>query len=539
LFLAGASGKDFPLVGSAGKAPAPGELPDPEPYLEWLRDGWLLRDKGWKDPGSRVPVAAYREFDEALLRAEQHWRGGTDAERIRTFLQKPTQRFQSEWRRLEESAAEFQPRSLAEVVARGTPPPDFGADGTLAELHQLAELDAKARGPKGEGKDKLPAERDRFLKKKVFAGKPFHLAWAVFEAACADRNPRPERALFWNDLLRAVPPRTPYAETQYLGRLAALADKAGKAKGPAGGGWSPEAVRVALLAARAEAQVAAGDAQALPWVEGSRAAAARERREGETALFGTKPDPGLAAQRLQRSLSAFESAAHRLKTVQEALYCRDDALALLPAYLPYLDHDPALGPTWVDAVEAARDLRDLLARPPGKEAPPAELFARAEQLTESLQVALGKLRKPFEPGKLEGLVRAANGGTASTWQALNALPGCSWLKADDRIRLWKASRCLSRELRQKTEALDQADDRAGQETAPLPAFDSGKAERREREQALRRADWSVPLLKLQGPADLKEVEGARARVRAAPADPAAWQALRKGLRQAWARGAPR
>jgi hypothetical protein len=538
LLLAGPAAGDFPLV-AVGAGPAAQESPAPEPYPDWLRAGWTLRDEWWGGMGPRVPIPLYRELDEALLRAERHWRGGTDQAHIQTFLDAPLQRFRRQRDDLAAEAARSAPRSLAEEVARGASPPDLAAEDILLELRKLAELDAQVRARAEKGN--LPAQRERFLKSKTFQGKPFNLAWAVFEAACAERSPRPEQVLFWNDLLlfywrevlRANPARTPYAETQYLERLADLPRKFSDSAGARD--WPAEAVRAALWVVRTEEQVAAGDPQALPWVEAWRRSAARQRREGEKVLFGSTPDPEQAGRLLAQALREYELAYRYLRTIQEAQRLRDEALALLPGYLPYLESGAGDGRAWEEAVSTAKALRDALAGPPGPDAPPpADLFNRIEGLTEALQEGLARLRKPFEPGKLAEVIRLAPEGGPSAARQVDALLSCSWLKAGDRAALWKTGRELSGRLLRKTLDLDQAEDGARKRTEAPPASDSEKAGRLEWQQALRRAEWSVTLLKLEGPADLKELEGALARTRADPANPAGWQEVRRELRRAWA-----
>jgi hypothetical protein len=542
LFLAGESAGDFHLVSVAGDRTPPSEPQEGESYPDWLRKAWALRDGWWASPRSRAPVAVYRELDAALLRAERHWRGGTDPGRAQTFFKDPAGEFRRHTE-LARSADAAEPRSLAEEAARGTPTPDLKAGETLSELRKLAQLDARARGPKGEGKEQLAGERERFLKNKAFEGKPFALAWAVFEAACDEPAPRPEQVLFWDDLLLAYrrdvlkdgPPQFPYAETRYLGRLAGLAAKAVKAGGPAPD-WPAGAVHQALRAFRARERVEAGDPPALSWVRSRAQGAERRRCAGEEALFGPAPGTGQAERLLGEARRDYELVLRELETVQEALRRRDEALALLPGYLPYLEHDPGKETAWAEAAAGAGDLRGLLAKPPEGGRPPADFFHRLESVSDGLGARLGDLRKPFERGKQGEGARPGRRDDRAAWREIDALLDCSWSSAGEREALWKAGRELGRRLRQETEAAEDREDRAGGRPAPLPAFDSDKAGRVERWLALRRAEWSVVLLKLDGRADVRELKKALAS--ADPEKPDTWQAVRRQLRGAWAGRGP-
>jgi hypothetical protein len=532
---------DFTLVGVRASSPSPA-LPSPREYPGWLLAGWKLRD-GWSSwlgnswSGSeatsfaRVPVPLFRTLDEALLRSEQHWRGGTGTDRIHTFLKPDRQRFQDRQEELQRNQTRFPPRSLAEERARGAIPPELTEDLRL-QFRELAALDARARVPDSKDKEKLSADREALLNKKVFQGKPFPLAWVVFQLAREERNPSPEQVLFWNELYAAGQPAgspgpITYAEMQALERLAGLAARfVPRREGT--GAWPAEAARYYLQVAGLKEQVAAGNPQALPWIEGLRMAAEAERRQGEQALLGNEPGTGTTP--LSEACRDYRVIQDRLRIVQKALLLRDDALALLPAYVPYLERQPGQEKDWQAAIRTTIDLRQRLSESPRPgDLPPPARFGEMERLANTLEDLLRKLGKPFTSAEVDRLIKKVAGGDSSVWQEMDARLACAWLNGPQRKKLWTASQNLSRELHGEVLA------GVAREARVPPAYDREKADSQELERGLLRARCSLALLKLASATDLNEVVGALDRAQQEPSDPAAWKALRERLRQTWRR----
>src|SRR5262249_31574825 len=127
------------------------------------------------------------------------------------------ERSEQQRKELADTASALDPRSLAEAAARGRKPPALSGE-VLQKMKDLAELDARVRGPKPEDKDKAKLAMDRAEFLKRFQG-PFDLAWTVFQVAASETNPRNETVHFWCDLLRSIKPPARFAETDFLLRV--------------------------------------------------------------------------------------------------------------------------------------------------------------------------------------------------------------------------------------------------------------------------------------------------------------------------------
>jgi hypothetical protein len=503
------------LVG--GQAPAEETALEAE-YPGWLTRGWKLRERWRAEVALSTPPRLYRELEQALLRAEDRWRGGDKVEDVRADLDTRLTRVERE-RNTGAAPDLSEPSSLAEAVARGREVPRIDVGDALRDLKNLADLHVRVSTPrpgeKPSEKDqaRLAKAREEFL--APFEGKRFQLAWTVFHAALADRNPRPEHLRYWHGLLateKEPPPR--YAEIVYLGRLGELtADKPGD--------WPALAVADALQTAAEAEQARAAGAMDSAWAGALYRQAQRRREDGEKLLFGPAAGRGKAAEPLAAALREFRGLNESLQALQQAEKARDDALDLLPGYAPYLEHEPKREATWQKALEMTLSLRDTLARPTDK-APP-EVFRRLSEEAASLRDNLNNLRQPVETdrvGRLIGQSPKGGGADAREMSGLLRLPA---LAASDRSKLYSAWRDLTGRLAE-TEPPD----------AP-PPFDRGRALREERERGLLRARASLALLRLAGAEDTVRVEAALKKAAESPADAAAWQGLRQELRKGWQR----
>ncbi len=136
--------------------------------------------------------------------------------------------------------------------------------------------------------------------------------------------------------------------------------------------------------------------------------------------------------------------AGRLRQAQATL---DEALSLLPFYLPYVEADPTQQTHWHEAAATARDLAEALIAPSWKktsqaDVPPPlqEKLHHLEQLSRQLAQSLEQLKKPFEPADLrqhEIMIRdkGADGMTLVRLEALLRVPASN-LTADRRAGLW-------------------------------------------------------------------------------------------------------
>jgi hypothetical protein len=500
---------DFALTEAVPEAPPADAAPPEGGYPEWLTAGWKLRDAWWEDESYRLAPEVFLRWEEALRRAEQEWRGGVDAERVRPDLE--ARRAWLERRRAERlpPAPTTEPVSLAEAVARRHLPAEPADVATVQEVRRLAARQARAAAgkPSPDETKKLEDEAEKLVKK--FEGKSLELAWVVLEAAAADpATPEALRSLAGLVGKARVPP---YAELRLLARLAELPAADSEA-------WPAESARLALQTAREAEQAAAADPRSLPWVRAARARADRQRREGEDLLFAEDPaQRGRAAEPLQEARKAYQAINRDLRTVGQAQRCRDEMLVRLPGYLPYLEFDDTAERAWQSALATTRRLHALLSGPVGAgEARDGQVFQMAE-LADALRKGPNILnsRKPVGRRQIGDLADALR---------LAALLETPWPSAGERAGLWAAWQEIARTLQQK---------RPG----ATPPWDEGRAVAAEHQRALRRARRSVELLELERAADLGKVRAALAQAAEAPADTARRDRLARELRGEWARQA--
>jgi hypothetical protein len=109
-----------------------------------------------------------------------------------------------------------------------------------------------------------------------------------------------------------------------------------------------------------------------------------------------------------------------------------------------------------------------------------------------------------------------------------------WLKATDREAIWTAVRLQAQALNDKTRSEDQGDNERHARTEAPPRSEEQTALRRESLRASRRARLALTLLKLDGVADLKDLENKLEQARnEQPAQPATWPALAHRIQKTW------
>jgi hypothetical protein len=535
------SDRDFPLV-MAVDNPVPVEEPEAIPdYPGWLRAGWEVRDRWWNTTFRAAPDV-FRQLEITLLRTEQQWRGGGDEGKLQRELHSEMRRLQQRHDHLVAQVPRPEPRSLALALAQG----QKGADLRAALLHQklkeLAALDAQARQPKAEEavKAKLKTALDEFL--KPFEGKSFQLAHLAFENLLAEDNPRPERVLFYHSLVETIQPPPPFAETRFLQRLAGLAGSADPKD------WPRNAVKDALRVVSVMEQVAAADPlRALPWVYRFRMVADRKRDEAERLLLAGDPKSWAAAeQRLPGVVSDAEQILRFLDILSQAYRQRDKARVLLPSYLPYLelaDFQARYESVWMNACSTLRGLEEALVVPTGWASLPIDehhkqLAGHVKHVkgqSDALQDNLQTLGLPFREEQLKRTLEETRNGGPAGWLLLSTLLDGPWLWAGDRPVVWKAARDISWLLHKRTVDLDrESESERRSQAAPVP-FSAEKAIQQEREQALRRARWSIALLQLEGRPGVGKLEDLVQQVRKGMDKRPAWHALSRGLLEAWSR----
>jgi hypothetical protein len=509
-------GEDFPLVvlpeGKSGPAPEP--APVEESYPPWLTKGWEVRDGWWADGSFRVAPRAFRQLEAALLRAEQHWRGGRDAGRVESELADDLKGCKG---RLEQARALAQPgpQPRPRSLAQGRDPagkPDAAAGAALRYL--LAQLDQGLLAKP----DDVKKARQEFRKK--FADKPPfpELAWTALATLADDPLPSRPKVQFVHELLHSFG-QPPFAETLLLQRLAEKAPRR----------WPPDAVQRLLRVVREEGKALARSPRALAWFGPQFRDAAANRRKGELLLFTGRPSSwGEVNTLLGEGERLYQEINRHLDAVEDAQRLDDEALALLPGYEPSLagrrEPEGRAENDWAEAVRAVVKLDGLLARPAGKSPPSLD---ELNTPVTALRGHLDDLGRPFRAGQMKQMIGRTRQGGPRDYLEAEALLGGPRLGAADRAALWRAGRELADRLHQGTLAAEQAEDPGQPEPEDRPARPAG------REQEARRARLSLGLLKLAGLAGVGEMERELEQLGAQPPD-SAWESLGAKLRAAWA-----
>lgn len=547
---------DFALVGvDPGKTVTPAPLDTT--YPQWLTDRWALRDAWWADGSYRAAPGAFRALESALLHAEQQWRGGMDREAIEkdfadllggSGLKDQRDRALREQRRFKANRWTERDSLLSEAAARGIDLSERRpSDDTVYELKQLTEVYSRTQQPKPDDKDKAKYDADSTAFLKKYDGKPTDLAWTLFAILRDEINPPASEVRLFAELLRKDPKvydekLKDYREVRLIQRLAAL-----KPANP--GDWPAVAVHNALKAAAAAEVVWAFDAPSLLWVETPLEQAGKEQKKGEDLLFSAEPASwDKAAKSLGDTAKAYEDILARLVIVHGTQVSRDQALVLLPAFVPYLiegSEGRELAKTWEDAVKTSIALQYLLTLPEDPSSALSDKLGEMENRRDEWQAVRKKLEAPLAPARRKGIMDQSKRPAPADWWEMDALLELPWLPAKDRAELGTAWRALGGRL--QAEKADGA----------LPSLDPATAQRQERDRGLLRARTSITLLRLTyaatplkgkagsvGGADdgkeakaraesLKNLEKALSDAEANPGV-ASWGTLERQLRTAWA-----
>jgi hypothetical protein len=524
---------DFDLAArDRSKAQPAEDLPDPPAYPEWLVAVWQQRDE-WADGGAgQFLPRGLRQLEAKLLRAERRWRGGVAEAAVNEDVGRAANDFKARLEQARKSVPQpAEPRSLALLARLRHFKPDPAVRDAVHDL--LTNLDAPPPTEEKARQQWAKTAEDQVKKyKEKFKDTPAEFAGALVEGLAEESNLRADKVAFVNDLMRALA-LPPFVETEFLRRLGEPPDN------PAWGGDKLDAVRRAFRVTRAAEAAANADPRALPAVAADLRAAAEKRRQGVELLFSGKKS------KLPDAISLLTEADQWLQKVlplQEALIAahdtHDQALALLPEYVPYLaglpeDQRRQEG-DWRQAVQLTRDLRGLLDRSPA--AAPDELHTARR----NLQEVLDRLRQPFDTKSVDELVKASRQpeATVALVGAMNLLLETTLLKAADRGKLWAARRDLARLLHLETARRDRADDQ--QLKAVSSEKDREDRRQAERKRALRRAALAADLLSLEDwpagePAGLAAALGD---VREDRGGRAAFDALGRALRRAWVEQLP-
>jgi hypothetical protein len=527
------SRRDFPVGPRRREALEPRSAPpEDRAYPDWLEVAWSMRDRWHTEQAIRFAPWALRGLEAALLASEKSWRAGGDPARIHAELTNIVESLSRDY----ETARTLPhpvPRSLALAATVGE------KSDERVSLAMTKLLEARADPGEGLKPDELAAARAKQLvefQKATAGSSDFAFAQVIFQAVTASRQ-TPVELVFLDNLLRARQPDPLYIETLLLRRLADRARSTAEASE-----WPAEPVRLAFEAARRgePAQSRPRSFSPLrPWLE----AAARERHLGEIALFSTGfVSIDEADRRLRRSVELYDAVVACQEIIERSWNLRDEALAFLPAAVELLDVDRHLDIAWNSAVEATKDLDELLSAEKRRSAPVidaspvTELLLAVAPIRSRMQILeqqLGALRRPFLAPALKDLIAQVESlqADAQTWRQLDAALATPFLTAKDRAAVWTAARVLERRLVEPTLS-SEPEDSDRQVAAAPPAFDERGQPESLAKQAARRARHSIGLLGLAGqdPGRLEDLEKGREQVARGTMD---WPKLGQALRLAW------
>lgn len=514
--------------------PAKAEEPAPDPYPQWLTDGWAARaeqrragaDRGLPDPFARLTAA--------LVRAEREWLRSGDAARAGRNWEVAKKDWQEALR------ASGRPDRAADVFAKA-----LGAAGK----YRLAAA-RRARPP---APPEWAPALDRYVAARLAAvpGKPDESAkvrdeWlklvqpekgpdSRLDAAGLiwDRSrlspPTAERARAWVAALDDLKADRESAESALLRTLAAWEPRR------QGISAYPQDQAAELLRAEEElSRVLALGPHGFGLVRDQLDRAKEAYLAGQKNLFGGSfPEVKQAGGQLKeaadgfaevrRALDAWQSADRELGTAVATLL--DVMPSVLTATRPEFD-------AWVAAVRATTALADEVA-PVGRAQAlnPTRLAA-----VRGASQAVPAVRDPFAvpPGKKEPDPLPARSKPADVLPLERLVAGTA-LPADSRRRAWDAIRADRRAFHEAAREQDAADD-AAKDPTTNPTAAAEKDRVGEPELTARRAKASVELLKLAGYAKAGELDAALGRLERDPSSDA--EPLGRLLRTAWAEGLP-
>ncbi len=545
-------------------------------YPDWLADGWKRRDQWLQYEHYRAAPYAFAQLNALLLLSEQRWAAGFTPEQVRKNLIDEGRLLEEALKTARAAAPQPQPaaaRSLA-LAAVLAVPPDPPIERKPADAKPAKPADKKPEEKKPEEKkpeladdlkklnrirgskekpevvkEKLKTEKENFA--QAWKGRPVEVGWAVFESLAADRSP--DHIMVLSELLQEFDPRRDFVETLLVHRLADLARRSKEPKS-----WPANEVKQLIDVTRAGERAHAGlrldasgapqpgfDPRAFPWLRHELARAAELRHQGEQFLFARGYVAlNKAADLLSEAEAAYTSVNNAIESLQAAWRLHDEAMALLPGYVPLLTSihhanvELVRVDEWVEAVDLALRLHECLAKYPPGTGPktaselPAEL-RELDKRAEALRGQLDVLRRPFRDGRtLKGVVEEAGRPDAphaslmAHYARIQAFLSTPWLSAEDRIGLWTRGRELAKRLH----------------TTPPPQepllyeFDRSRQTQfvvQEQQRAARRAKLAIELFRLGDHDQQSSLQAALDKLTRSDAKETDWQLLGKGIRVSW------
>lgn len=519
------SGSDF-AVAVLERGQRREHLPSPKPraYPPALLEAWQGRDACWTSAGQSLSPRAFQQMQASLMECER------DVERMSEARLAECHDMQVELTR-QQKLKQPKPASLAQAERAGA-----RLDPTVKKaVHDLMEQYARqVAAAKAMDADKIRSRLIDGFRGPFQNTSRFQLEAAAFAWLLADSKLEPGAVRFLDDVMRALGPPH-HVEALFLRQLADLTYRVEEKDWPA-----PVIAR--FLQVRHKSEVAAADPTVLPWTAAMLDEAERTRHAAEVRLwargFASFEEADQLAKSADEQYQVILDISERIRHAQATL---DEALALLPAYQPYLDVQPAGHKAWEQAVAAAQELATALAVPAGHKSASAvhEHAGDVHQLSMALAGPFHELKKPFAKDNLDRLKKACRSPQAGVpallqAEALLTVPALN-LKAEDRAAVWTMARELAGRLNADTLALDHAEDDKHSATAPPDQHDMMSALKEEAARARRHAAAQLTLLELGGmpAARLQVAREQLASLAGAPADGGDWPRLGEALKQLW------
>ncbi len=516
--------KDFPLRDAHGGSPTT-EPPAAHGYPDWLLAGWKTRDDWLKDESYRLAPGAFRQSEDALLRAESRWRGGFDEARVHADLSdalKDSAERLAKARAIVVPASRPKPRSLAAAHD-----PKFQAPPELLDgFRKLVADDPALKPPPAkpeeavEARTKFEAAKKEYLTKQAGKAPYVDFAWTLWNALVDEPAPSAQKIRLASGLLQALDPPPPYVEVLLLRSLSDLAL------------WPEVGVPQLLTTVRDAEKAHADDPAALLTILPRLSMAADKRRQGEKLLLtGSRPDWPKALDLLKEAQNEGYAPLNKyLDAERAARAVYDQARARLPGHERQLAALPGPAPreleTWDAALKTVAAMQDEFMN---WQTTAEDLLKR----TGDLQIALDALARPLDPKVVAKLTDtcARIGGPSEYAEAQNLLASPR-LSATERQKLWEAARDLA--LRQLTATLKaDADDKSNS----MPADDASATP--STEMAIRRARLSIDLLQLAGVDGANRLKADLNTAKDKPLEDNSWLTLGNDLRTTWRESGPK
>jgi hypothetical protein len=544
-------GSNFDLVSlERGEPQAKPKAPPLAPYPGSIQDAWQLRDAWLADRTYELAPEEVHRLEMFLLRQEQRWRGHDKIDDIDRDVR-------VELSALRTKVSQARPEAPSELYSltlkesRGLLKTEAALDKEHREA--LAEVDKALRAAIDGVDDKtdskeLPKRQMQFAMRidKLMKNKPApeQILWKAMQVVLDDDTPCSELAQF-KLLVSLLPDQPPSPEMAFLQRLAGFK--------PDEKGWPKQRVQQLLQVFREGEKAHACRPRELPWVRPALAAALAKRLKGDELFFTYDSDKyGQARDLWGEALDKYKDINAQIQAVREAQSVRDEAVRLLPAYLPCLvaryrlSEAGELQRVWTEALKLTRQLDDSLAVPPGdKVLDRGEMADQREALsgvTGRLKGLLRTLREPLREVDPKKVMASAgpedeDNAVRRTIRALvdvESILATSWPSAAQRKALWGNRAIFARDLNRKVEALDNTDNE-DERITPAPR-DAGEisATQLEGERAFRTRLY-LGLLKFAGldKGKLDRLEAMLGKTAGAKPDPKAWDALAAALGSAW------